>query len=76
MVLVRIPSLYGMVVLNIGKVDDNAYRLSLPPYMCIHQVVNVEILKLYKPSMLDKETKEKILPNIEDLAPEAQAELT
>lgn len=22
---------------DIGKVGDNAYQLSLPPYMCIHQ---------------------------------------
>ena len=35
------------------KVGDNAYRLSLPPYMCIYLVVNVENFKLYEPSMLD-----------------------
>jgi hypothetical protein len=56
------------------KVGDNAYRLSLPPYMCIYSVVNVENLKLYEPSMLDQE-EEKVLPTIEDLAPDAQEEL-
>jgi hypothetical protein len=40
------------------KVGDNSYRLSLPPYMCIYSVVNVENLKLYEPSMLDQETEE------------------
>jgi hypothetical protein len=35
------------------NVGDNAYRLSLPPYMCIYSVVNVENIKLYEPSMLD-----------------------
>jgi hypothetical protein len=40
------------------KVGDNSYRLSLPPYMCIYSVVNVENMKLYEPSMLDQETKE------------------
>jgi hypothetical protein len=37
------------------KVGDNFYRLSLPPYMHIYSVVNVENLKLYEPSMLDEE---------------------
>jgi len=40
------------------KVDDNAYRLSLPPYMHMYLVVNVENLKLYEPSMLDHEIEE------------------
>ena len=53
---------------------DNAYKLSLPPYMCIYSVVNVENLKLYDPSMLDQE-EEHVLPSIEYLAPDAQAEL-
>jgi hypothetical protein len=29
------------------KVGDNTYKLSLPPYMCIYSLVNVENLKLY-----------------------------
>jgi hypothetical protein len=43
--------------------------------MHIYLVVNVENMKLYEPSMLDQETEEQVLPTIEDLAPEAQAEL-
>jgi hypothetical protein len=42
--------------------------------MHIYSVVNVENLKLYEPSMLDQE-EEQVLPSIEDLAPDAQAEL-
>lgn len=42
------------------KVGDNAYRLSLPPYMCIYLVVNVENV---------------ILPSVGGLAPDAEAEL-
>jgi hypothetical protein len=56
------------------KVGDNAYRLSLPPYMRIYSVVNVENLKLYELSMLDQE-EEQVLPSIEGLAPNAHAEL-
>ena len=37
------------------KVGDNAYRLSLPPYMCINSIVNVEKLKHYEPSMIGDE---------------------
>jgi hypothetical protein len=40
------------------KVGDSAYRPSLPPYMCIYSVVNVENLKLYEPSVLDQEIEE------------------
>jgi hypothetical protein len=39
----------------LDKVGDNAYILSLPPYMHIYLVVNVDNLKIYKPSMLDQE---------------------
>ena len=56
------------------KVGDNSYRLSLPPYMRIYSIVNVENLKLYEPSMLDQE-EELVLPSMEDLAADAQAEL-
>jgi hypothetical protein len=56
------------------KVGDNSYILSLPPYICIYSVVNVENLKLYEPSMLDKE-EEQVLPTIEDLTPYSQEEL-
>jgi hypothetical protein len=56
------------------KVGDNTYIISLPPYMHIYLVVNVENLKLYEPSMLDQE-EEHVLHSIEDLAPYAQVEL-
>jgi hypothetical protein len=39
----------------VEKVGDNSYRFSLPPYMHIYSVVNVENLKLYEPPMLDQE---------------------
>ena len=55
------------------KVGDNAYKLSIPPYMHIYSVVNVDILKLYEPSMLDQE-EEHVLSSIDDLAPDVQAE--
>jgi hypothetical protein len=56
------------------KAGDNTYRLILPPYMHIYSIANVDNIKLYKPSMLDQED-EQVLPSIEDLAPNAQAEL-
>ena len=59
----------------LDKVEDNSYRINLPPYMHIYSVVNVENMKLYEPSMLDKES-EQVLPSIEDLVAEAQAKLT
>jgi len=43
--------------------------------MHIYSVVNLENLKLYEPSMFDQE-EEQVLPSVEDLAPDAQAELT
>jgi len=39
----------------VEKVVDNSYRLSLSPYMHIYLVMNVENLKLFEPTMLDKE---------------------
>jgi hypothetical protein len=55
-------------------VGDNAYKLSLSPYMCIYLVVIMENLKLYEPSMLDDEEVEQVLPSIVDLALDAHAE--
>jgi len=55
-------------------VGDNTYKLFLPQYIHIYSVVNVENLKLYKPSMLDWEEKQ-VLPSIDDLTPDAHAEL-
>jgi len=36
------------------KVSDNVYRHSLPPYIHIYSIVNVDNLKLYEPLMLDQ----------------------
>jgi hypothetical protein len=41
----------------------------------VHLVVNVENLKLYEPSMLEKETNKKVFSTIEELAPKSQVEL-
>jgi hypothetical protein len=56
------------------KVGDNAYKLSLPPYMRIYSILNVENLKLYEPFMLDQE-EEKVLTSIEELTSYAQEKL-
>jgi hypothetical protein len=56
------------------KVGDNAYRINLPPYMHIYSVVNVKNLKLYEPSMLDRE-EEQVLPSMEDLETDSLEEL-
>jgi len=56
------------------KVDDNAYKFNLPPYMHIYSIANVENLKLYGPSILDQEN-EQILPTIEEVTPKFQEEL-
>lgn len=45
---------------------DNAYGFSLPPYMHIFLVVNVENWKLYEPSMLDQE-EEHVVPFVEEV---------
>jgi hypothetical protein len=66
--------LYGHFEL-LEKAGDISYILSLPPYMCIYSVMNVDNSKLYEPSMLDRETEEKFLPTIEELTLEAQVEL-
>jgi hypothetical protein len=50
-------------------VGDNAYKLKIPPYMNFYLAMNVENLKLYKPSMLDEENDGKVVPNIDDLTP-------
>jgi len=35
--------------------------------MCIYSIVNVENMKLYETSMLDQESKDYVIPTIEDL---------
>jgi hypothetical protein len=68
------PLRYGPFEI-IEQVNENAFRLKLPPYMQINSVVNVENLKLFKPSMLDEEEEHQVLPTIEDLAPHGIEEL-
>ena len=43
--------------------------------MHIYSIINVENFKLYESSMLDEE-EEQVLPSVEDLARDAQEELT
>ena len=69
------PYRYGPFKI-VQQVGENAFRLDLPPYMGIYSVVNSENLKLFEPSMFDEDEEEgPILPSIEDLIPDAQAEL-
>jgi hypothetical protein len=56
-------------------VNENAFRLKLPPYMQISLVVNVEYLKLFEPSMLDEEEEHQVLPTVEYFAPHTLEEL-
>jgi len=35
-------------------IGDNAYRLDLPPQLGIHDVLNVNNLKLFEPSLLEE----------------------
>ena len=42
---------------------------TLPPYMCIYLVVNIENLKLYEPLMIIDPEEDTHIPTIEDLAP-------
>ena len=57
---------------NIG---NNAFRLDLPPYMCIYLVLNVENLKLYEPPMIIDLEEDTQIPTVDDLAPEYMNEL-
>ena len=55
--------------------NENAFRLNLTPYMKINSVVNVDNLKLLKPSILDEEEEHQVLSIVEDLAPHGIEEL-
>ena len=37
----------------IKKVDENAFELNLPPFLGVHPIFNVELLKPYFPPLLD-----------------------
>ena len=64
------PIRYGPFEI-VEQVSENAFKLNLPEYMNIYSVMNVEHLKLYKPSMLieDEVGSYQILPSIDDLPP-------
>jgi hypothetical protein len=55
------PLRYGPFEI-IEQVNENAFKLKLPPYMQINSVVNMEYLKLFEPSMLDEEEENQVLP--------------
>jgi hypothetical protein len=57
------------------QVGNDAYKLSLPPYMCIYSMVNEKKLKLCEPYMLDEENEGKVLLFIQDLTFDAHEEL-
>jgi hypothetical protein len=50
-------------------VNENAFKIKLPPYMQISSVVNVECLNLFEPSIMDEEGEHQVLPIVEDFAP-------
>jgi hypothetical protein len=68
------PLRYGPFEI-IEKVNENVFMIKLPPYMQIKLVVNMEYLKLFKPSMLDEEEEHQVLPTIQDLTPHGLEEL-
>ncbi|KAI5313567.1 hypothetical protein L3X38_042743 [Prunus dulcis] len=51
------------------KIEENAFRLELPPYMQIYSVINAEYLKPFEPSLLDddEDVKDSRLPPLDDL---------
>ena len=59
----------------VEKVGNNAFRLYLPPYMCIYAVVNVANMNLYEPPMIIDPEEDTQIPTIDDLAPEYMNEL-
>jgi hypothetical protein len=38
----------------LNRIGENAYRLDMPPQMGIHNVINVNNLKLFEPSLLEE----------------------
>jgi hypothetical protein len=47
------PIRYGLYTI-LDKIRENAYRLDLPPQLGIHNVINVNHLKLFDPSLLEE----------------------
>lgn len=59
---------YGLfiILVNIG---DSAFKLVLPSYMEIYDVVNVENLRLYEPPLIEYQGENVKIPSIEDFSP-------
>jgi len=64
------PITYGPFEI-MEKVSENAFRLNLPEYMNNYSFINVEHLKLYKPSMLTKYEaySDQNFPYLDELSP-------
>jgi hypothetical protein len=56
---------------TLDMVGNNAYRLVIPPCMCIYAIVNVDNHKLYDSSMLNEDEEGQVLSFIEYLEPDA-----
>jgi hypothetical protein len=48
-----LPIRYGPYTI-LEKIGENAYRLDLPPQLGIHNVINVNHLKLFEPPLLEE----------------------
>jgi hypothetical protein len=48
-----LPIRYGPYTI-LGKIGKNVYRLDLPTQLGIHNVINVNHLKLFEPSLLEE----------------------
>jgi hypothetical protein len=48
-----LPIRYGPYTI-LDKIGENAYRLDLPPQLGIHNVINVNHLKLFEPPLLEE----------------------
>jgi hypothetical protein len=59
----------------IEQLNDNDFKLNLPPYTRKYSMINVEKLKLFEPSMLDGTNEEQVLPTLEDFALKALEKL-
>jgi len=62
------PIRYGPFKI-LEKIDNNAFKLDLPPYTQIYYVVNVENLRLFEPPLIDDQGVHVQLPSIDDFSP-------
>jgi len=51
------------------KIGNDAFRLDLPSYMQIYDVVNVENLRLYEPPLIEDQGENIQIPSIEYFSP-------